>query len=76
MDEVKINKRGQITIPKEIRDRLGLEAGISLLVIEDERKITLRPAIVCRRCGKALPDAFRNSRTCPDCPPPNFIRIY
>ncbi len=76
MDEVKINKRGQITIPKALRDRFGLESGISLSIAEDDGKIIIRPAIVCHHCGKTLPDAFRKSHTCPSCPPPVIIKVY
>ncbi len=76
MAEIKMNKRGQITIPKEIRDTYGWFSNITLEIKEDERKIILVPAIVCHRCGKPLSDKFRKTGTCPDCPPPKIITVY
>ena len=39
---VKISSKGQITIPKELRDRLGLKAGDYLLVRAEGNEIKLR----------------------------------
>ena len=73
MFEVKINAKGQITIPKSLREKFGLKSGISLTVAEDAGKILIKPAAACGRCGKALPSL---SSTCPDCPPPKIIKVY
>ena len=36
--------KGQVTIPKEIRDRLGIEEGTELeFVLEDDGTLTVRP---------------------------------
>ena len=35
---VKVGERGQIVIPKEARDKFGIESGDSLLVLGDENK--------------------------------------
>jgi AbrB family looped-hinge helix DNA binding protein len=45
METVKLGKKGQISIPKAVLDRLGLEAE-SLLLVEatDDGAILLRPA--------------------------------
>ena len=45
METVKLGKKGQISVPKAILDRLGLEAE-SLLLVEatDDGAILLRPA--------------------------------
>jgi AbrB family looped-hinge helix DNA binding protein len=45
METVKLGKKGQISIPKAILDRLGIEAE-SLLLVEatDDGAILLRPA--------------------------------
>ena len=45
METVKLGKKGQISIPKALLDRLGLEAE-SLLLVEatDDGAILLRPA--------------------------------
>ena len=39
---VKISPRGQITIPKELRDRLGLKAGDYFLVRTEGNEVKLR----------------------------------
>ncbi|EDP74658.1 AbrB/MazE/SpoVT family DNA-binding domain-containing protein [Hydrogenivirga sp. 128-5-R1-1] len=39
---VKISPRGRITIPKELRDRLGLKAGDYLLIRTEGDKVKLR----------------------------------
>lgn len=40
----KITSKGQVTIPKKIRDRLGLTAGDNLnFEIDSEGKITIQP---------------------------------
>lgn len=41
-----VSERGQITLPKEMRDRLGIKAGTALVVEEGDGKLTLRPAAV------------------------------
>ena len=41
-----VSERGQITLPKEMRKRLGINAGTALVVEEDDGKLTLRPAAV------------------------------
>ena len=76
MEEIKMNKRGQITIPKSIRDTYGWFSGITLEIKEGETKIMIKPAIVCHRCKKPLSDEFRKTGTCPDCPPPDIIKVY
>ena len=39
-----MTSKGQVTIPKEIRDRLGIEAGTELeFVLEDDGTLTVRP---------------------------------
>ena len=80
MYEVKINKRGQITIPKPIRDSLGLVPGITLNVNDYDRiysrEIVVAPVVICHHCRKALPDEFIESRACPDCPPLKIIQLY
>ena len=59
MAEMKMNKNGQITIPKSIRDKYGWFSGITLAIREDEKKIEVVPAFVCHRCGRALPDELK-----------------
>lgn len=47
MSEVtQISKRGQITLPAEVRKMLGLEPGDTLVVRVEEGRIVLEPAVV------------------------------
>lgn len=41
MELAKITEKGQITIPKSIRDKLGLKAGSKVLFLEKDGKIHL-----------------------------------
>lgn len=39
----KVTSKGQITIPKEVRDALGLDKGTTVMVIERDGEAILRP---------------------------------
>ena len=41
--QVKIREKGQMTIPKEVRDEIGLEIGESLTVMVIDGEIRMRP---------------------------------
>lgn len=42
MPKAKMTTKGQITIPKEVRHRLGLRPGDELEFVVDDRRITLK----------------------------------
>jgi len=45
MEKVKVTRKYRVTIPKEIREKIGIKIGDELLVSEDERRIILeKPA--------------------------------
>ena len=74
--DTKISKKGQITIPKYIRERFGLVAGISFFVAEKEGEIIVKPVRICPTCKKALPDELIRRGSCLDCPLPEIMQIY
>lgn len=41
-----LSRRGQITLPKEVREKLGLKAGDVLLLRVEGGKIVLEPALL------------------------------
>ncbi len=41
--KISIDKAGRVVVPKPVREKLGLEAGDSLLIESDGDEITLRP---------------------------------
>jgi AbrB family looped-hinge helix DNA binding protein len=41
---IKVNKRGTVTLPKDIRERLGVEAEGQLVAEETGNGVTLKPA--------------------------------
>lgn len=43
MTETKVSSRGQIVIPKRVRDRLNLKSGSKLEVKAEDKKIILKP---------------------------------
>ena len=43
MVTVKVGRRGQITIPSEIRHLIGLKEGHSLAIIQDGQQLILQP---------------------------------
>jgi AbrB family looped-hinge helix DNA binding protein len=41
MEEAKISSKGQIVIPKYLRDALGMEPGKSVMIVKEENKLVL-----------------------------------
>ena len=76
MDEVKINGKGQITIPKGIREKYRLAPGTSLILWDIDGKLTLKPLHTCHACGRALSEEEKRNGHCPNCPVPIMIKVY
>lgn len=76
MDDIKMNAKGQITIPKSMREKLGWNSDIPLAIDVIEGRVVLRPAIVCPACGKVLTEAYRKAGRCSTCPPPKIVKVY
>ena len=43
--ERKVGERGQITLPKELREKLGIHGGDEVLVYEEDGKITIEKPV-------------------------------
>jgi AbrB family looped-hinge helix DNA binding protein len=44
--EVKLSSKGQIVIPKEVREKLGLKAGDKIkLEVEEGRRVIIQPSV-------------------------------
>ena len=58
LSTVKIGPKGQIVIPKEVRDMFGLEAGSSLIIMADKGQgIALQPFPFAEMLWDAIKDA-------------------
>lgn len=42
-DVIRVSRKGQATIPKELRERFGIETPGKVLIYEDEGKIVVEP---------------------------------
>ncbi|MDP3734296.1 MAG: AbrB/MazE/SpoVT family DNA-binding domain-containing protein [Nanoarchaeota archaeon] len=46
---VSVGEKGQIVIPKKLRDEFKIEKGTKLLISEEDDKIILKPAVLDER---------------------------
>lgn len=64
---MRVTSKGQVTIPKPVRDKIGITAGTEVEFRVDGDIVTLRRAKVKARAGKTRGDeiveALRGSRT-------------
>lgn len=64
----KIDELGRVTIPKIIREELGLDAGTPLEIREENGKIIIgRPNTICCFCGVQEIDVKSKIPLCKDC---------
>ena len=82
MYTVKIDKRGKILIPSEIRKSLKLFEGQKMVINTtcdftfNYSKIEVKPyEYVCRWCGKDIPEGSEYG-SCEECTRKNTKRIY
>jgi len=62
-ESVRLSSRGQLVIPKAIRDAMGLIEGTELIAIQDEERIILiRPADYAKSSRGALKGVWGASR--------------
>ena len=69
MFKVKINKKGQITIPKAFRDCYNYASGTTFKINVSRGVLELEPLVYCRHCGRAMPAELRGALVCADCSP-------
>lgn len=60
----KMSSKGQVVIPENIRQRLGLKAGSQFIVIADDEAIVLKPVSApdMSQFGELLAEARRQAR--------------
>lgn len=54
--------RGQVTIPKELRDRLGLEGGDEVTVREEDGRIVIDPPVTEKTLAEGYRERARRDR--------------
>ena len=76
--EIKIDKKGRVTIPKELRDKYNLTEGIKVYFYDGQEYggILLKPVASCSACKKALSEQLYERGACLGCKPPVRIFIY
>jgi AbrB family looped-hinge helix DNA binding protein len=50
--ERKVGKRGQVTLPKELREKLGIHGGDEVVVHEEDGKITIEKPVTREELGE------------------------
>lgn len=60
--ERKVGDRGQVTIPKEFRDRRGIEGGDEVTFVEDGDDIVIRPPVDEERLAEGYRKRASRSR--------------
>ena len=72
----KVDKRGKITIPKNIRKGLGIFAGMNVEIKNDGNKIVIIPYnYKCNECGADIPEGTQYFR-CAECQKKYTIYVY
>ncbi|MHA2250926.1 MAG: AbrB/MazE/SpoVT family DNA-binding domain-containing protein [Candidatus Kariarchaeaceae archaeon] len=65
MGTIKVEERGRILIPKEIRDKLGLKPGSELEIILEEGKIKILPKMILSEISTELKGCVKESNIDP-----------
>ena len=65
MGTIKVEDRGRIIIPKEIRDKLGLKPGSELEIILEEGKIKILPKMTLSQVFEELKGCIKKSKIDP-----------
>ncbi|MDI6884024.1 MAG: AbrB/MazE/SpoVT family DNA-binding domain-containing protein [Hadesarchaea archaeon] len=62
MARAKISSKYQITLPKEVREGLGIEAGDELYIAREGEKVVLRPLPKVKRPTEAIYGTVKSKR--------------
>lgn len=62
----KVDELGRIVVPKELRNKLKIEEGISIEIFTKGNEIILKKynQLYCKNCGKTIEDSDRYCRYC------------
>ena len=62
----KIGKRGQVTIPKELRERFGIEGGDDVLIHEEAGKLVIERSITREELAEGYRQRAQRTRELAD----------
>ena len=72
----KVDKRGRIIIPKDVRKSLHMFEGMRLEVTVNNNKIIVIPYnYTCKECGAKIPDGVFGDY-CTECQKKYLIKVY
>jgi len=58
----KVGKRGQVTIPKELRDRFGIEGGDDVVIREEAGKLVIERSVTREELAEGYRQRAQGSR--------------
>jgi len=58
----KVGKRGQVTIPKELRDRFGIEGGDDVVIREEAGKLVIERSVTREELAEGYRQRAQRSR--------------
>ena len=62
----KIGKRGQVTIPKELRERFGIKAGDDVVIYEEAGKLVIERPVTREELAEGYRQRARRTRELAD----------
>lgn len=73
---MKINEKGQVTIPKKLREKYNLSKGVDFEICEQDGSLIITPIHRCYYCKKAFTATITNQDACTECSQKERKTIY